>query len=337
MPVFAAPIFQYLNAWLLMAFVVAAAVASEKVYFAALFSLRRRMGHDAPAPARFAQWFRTPVTLPGRARPGAALYFPALAFGALLTVCACLPVCTYIPVIDNGADIVQVVHFMLISEVFVLISLYAAGTSEALEIAGGEMRAMIRFMMPFMALCASVADYLIKNGLDSDPFSFNSFSLFGQMRSMSWLGLSGIALLAAAVLSQLPQRSADSGTLFFSACDMKDYDGAPRGILQIWSVLRSFIVIAVVVYIVFPGDIIGTFGDFAAIAWSGQAASFIFFWTVVGVARVCVAPLCRLAMGSVEKCLPFSARLFAMYALTVAGMLLLWYEGVLLSMEAAAF
>ena len=198
-----------------------------------------------------------------------------LAFAALLTVCACLPVCTYIPIIDNGADVVQLAQFMLLSEVFVLVSLYAAGTEEALEIARAEMRNMIRFLIPFMAACASIAAYLIKNGLDTDPFSFNSFSLFGQMRSMSWCGVAGMLLFMLAVLSQAPQRGASSGTLLLEEGELPDYGGAPRGILQIWSVVRSFIVVAVMTYIVFPSELMGTFGESAAIAWSGQAVNFV--------------------------------------------------------------
>ena len=214
---------------------------------------------------------------------------------------------------------------------------YAAGTEEALEIARAEMRNMIRFLIPFMALCASVAAYLIKNGLDTDPFSFNSFSLFGQMRSMSWCGITGVVLFVLAVLSQTPQRGAVSGTLLLAEDELTDYDGAQRGILQIWSVVRSFVVVAVVTYIVFPSDLIGAFGESAAIAWSGQAVNFIVFWLSVAAARIAVVPLCRSAMALVERPLPVDARGGAVYLLTVAAVLLLWYEGIVLSMEAAAF
>lgn len=331
-----ASLFQYLNAWMLIAFVVAAAVVSEKLYFAA-FSAVRGKAEEGGRSVNSHRWFRVPVALPGGARRGAALYCPVFAFAALLTVCACLPICTYIPIIDNGADIVQLAQFMLLSEVFVLMSLYAAGAEEALEIARTEMRNMIRFLIPFMALCASVAAYLIKNGLDTDPFSFNSFSLFGQMRSMSWCGITGVALFVLAVLSQAPQRGAASGTLLLAEEELTDYDGAQRGILQIWSVVRSFVVVAVVTYIVFPSDLIGAFGESAAIAWSGQAVNFIVFWLSVAAARIAVVPLCRSAMALIERPLPVDARGGAVYVLTVAAVLLLWYEGIVLSMEAAAF
>ena len=330
-------LFQFFNAWLLIAFVVALALVSEKIYFRGLAAFGAKGGAAERPSVNFSRWFRTPVALPAGTRAGAALFCPVLAFAALLTVCACLPICTYIPIIDNGADIVQLAQFMLLSEVFVLVSLYAAGTEEALEIARAEMRAMLRFLIPFMAACASVAAYLIKNGLDTDPFSFNSFSLLGQMRSMSWPGVAGILLFLFAVLSQAPQRGTDSGTLLLAEDDMRGYDGAPRGVLQIWSVLRTFIIVAVATYMVFPSELVGAFGDSAAISWSGQAVNFVVFWLSAAVMRLVAVPLCRAAAEVLERPLPKYARGGVLYAVTAVAVLLLWYEGIVLSMEAAAF
>ena len=206
------------------------------------------------------------------------------------------------PIIDNGADVVQLAQFMLLSEVFVLVSLYAAGTEEALEIARAEMRNMIRFLIPFhggLRIDSGLSDK--ERPRQTDPFSFNSFSLFGQMRSMSWCGVAGMLLFMLAVLSQAPQRGASSGTLLLKEGELPDYGGAPRGILQIWSVVRSFIVVAVMTYIVFPSELMGTFGESAAIAWSGQAVNFVVFWLSVAAMRVAAVPLCRAVVAAVER------------------------------------
>lgn len=330
-------LFQYLNAWLLIAFVTAAAVISEKIYFAGLSAFYKKTGRGDISAVSFSKMFRTAVILPKSARRGAALYCPVLALAAQMTVCACLPICTYIPIIDNGADVVQLLLFMLLSEVFVMIALCSVGTEEALEIARREMRDMVRLFFPFMAICSSIAAYLIKNGLETDPFSFNSFSLFGQMRSMSWPGVSSVALFAFVVLSQIPQKGRESGTLLFRDGELPEYNGAPRGVLQIWSVVRSFLAIAVIVYIVFPSDLMTTFGESAAIAWGGQAVNFVIFWLSAAAARLCAAPLCRAGMEAAKQRLPEFVRCCLPYALTVIALLLLWYEGLLLSVEAAAF
>ena len=101
--------------------------------------------------------------------------------------------------------------------------------------------------------------------------------------------------------------------------------------------LRSFIIVAVVTYIVFPSELIGAFGEQAALAWSGQAVNFIVFWLSAAAMRLIAAPLCREAMAFIEKALPEYARGCVLYLLTVAAVLLLWYEGIVLSLEAASF
>ena len=53
--------------------------------------------------------------------------------------------------------------------------------------------------------------------------------------------------------------------------------------------------------------------------------------------RLIAAPLCREAMALIERALPEYARGCVLYLLTVAAVLLLWYEGIVLSLEAASF
>lgn len=330
-------LFQYLNAWLLIAFVAAMALAAEKLYFIVLSAFYKKIGRGESCTVNFSKMFRASVALPKNARRSAAIYCPVLAFAALMTLCACLPTCTYIPIIDNGADVVQLSLFMLLSELFVMIALYSVGTNDALETARLEMRAMVRLFFPFMALCASIAAYLIKNGLDTDPFSFNSFSLFGQMRSMSWAGVASIALFILIAFSQIPQKGRESGTLLFRGGELPEYNGAPRGMLQLWSVVRSFLAISVIVYIVFPSDLMTAFGESAAIAWGGQAVNFVVFWLSVAAVRIVVVPLCHAGMERAKLRLPELIRGALPYALTLIAMLLLWYEGLLLYVEAAAF
>ncbi len=329
--------FHYFNAWLLMVFVVACAVVSEKIYFRCFIAFAERRGMRASVLPELMALFRATVSLPGDSRQRAALYCPAFAIAALLTICASLPICTYMPIVDNGADMVQFALIMLLSEVFVVMSLYAAGSSEALEFACLEMRNMLRFLFSFMAACSSIADYLIKNALESDPRSLNSLSSPGQMRSMSWCGIAGGALFILTVMSQTPQRDAASGTLLLKDEELAGYGGAPRGLLQLWSVMRAFIVIAVMTYIIFPNDMIGALGDSAAISWRGQAVNFIVFWFLVSLMRICAVPFCRRVMSLIESPFPEKVRGLVPYVLSVCAVLLVWYEGLLLSVEAAAF
>ena len=79
-------LFQYFNAWLLIAFVVALAAVSEKIYFRGLAAFRPKAAEGGRPSVNFARWFRSPVALPGGARVRTALFCPVLAFAALLTV-----------------------------------------------------------------------------------------------------------------------------------------------------------------------------------------------------------------------------------------------------------
>lgn len=330
-------LFQYFNAWLLIASVLVIAVVSEKLYSILLSTFYKKTGRSENVSVNFLKMFRTPVVIPQSARRSAALYSPVMALAALMTVCACLPICTYIPLIDNGADIVQILLFMLLSEIFVITSFYSLGSDRALDVARIHMRGMLSLFFPLMAACSSIAVYLIKNGLETDPFSFNSFSLFTTMRSMSWHGIAGVLLFAMLILSQVQQKEMRFGALLLRDDELSEYGGAPRGLLQIWSIIRSFIAIAIVVYIIFPSDLITMFGESAAVSWGGQAVNFMIFWLSVVVTRLCYVPISCALLSIAEHCVPRFMRGGVTYILTVIAILLLWYEGLLLSMEAAAF
>lgn len=332
-------IFKYFNAWLLMCFALVAAIMTEKLYLRLAFSVlkKRREGSGAPIVRSLRALFRLEIGLPGSAAVNIALYCPSLAIASLMTVCASLPFCTFIPIIDNGSDLIQLVHFMLLSEVFALISLYSLGTDTGNEIARGEMRNMLRLLAPLMACCASLASFFTKNGLDSDPFSLNSFSIAGDFASMSGWGIGGILLFVFVILSQIPHRSIAAGSGLFRQGESPEFEGAPRGMLQIWSTFRAFIVISLVTYILFPADLITTLSEGLGISWRGQALNFIVFWLAVVSARLFLVPVCWIAVEFIESKIPKPVRGSLVPILTVIAMTLLWYEGILLSQEAAAF
>lgn len=332
--------FKYFNAWLLLAAVLMAAVVSEKLYIIGAVVISRRALREAGVPLmkNLRASFHEEVSLPQNSWVNIALYSPALAFAALMTVCASVPFSTFIPIIDNGSDIIQLVQFMLLSEAFALISLYALGTADANDAARAEIANFLRFFLPVMACCASLASFLIKNGLDADPFSLNSFSVAGQLTSMSKWGLTGVALFVFLILSQVPHRDYMSGCALLKAGEVPGYRGAPRSLLQLWALFRSFIVIALVTYILFPADFLASYGSKLGISWIGQTLNFLVFWSAVILMRAIGAPLCWIAADMIKSKLPKPMRgMFFVVFITICAMLLLYYEGIILSQEAAAF
>lgn len=329
--------FDYFNAWLIMGSTLAIALASEKAYLLASSAIGKRKGVPTPERWSIRHSFMTEVSLPESAPVKCSLYCPALAFASLMTLCASIPLCTYIAVIDNGADVIQLALSMLLSEVFALFSLYSLRTEYSSEAARAETRSVIRCMVPLTACWASLASFLIQNGLDSDPFSLNSFFMTEHMLSMSWWGISGVLLFIFCILSQIPYRNVFSGTLLLLCGEGDNFRGAPRGILQIWSVFRSFIIVALTVYVLFPSNLLRGINGILGISWHGQALNFVAFWLSVSLTRILAVPLCRRAISVIERPLPQRARGALLYVLVVAAMALLWYEGVILSQEAAAY
>ncbi len=332
--------FKYFNAWLLMGFVLAAAVAAEKIYiiFTVIISRKTLREVGVPLIKNVRGAFRLEVGLPESASVNIALYGPALAFAALMTVCASIPFSTFIPIIDNGADVIQILQFMLLSEVLALISLYALGTKQAENAARIEMGKVIRLAVPVVACFASLAAFLIKNGLDSDPFSLNSFSIAGQLTAMSRWGICGTTLFIFTILSQIPHRDFMTGCALLKQGEIPEYTGAPRGILQVWAVFRSFIIVALVTYMFFPSNFIATINNAVGISWRSQALNFVIFWFSVVIMRTVAVPVCWLLLDLLKARLPKPLReTFLVTAFTACAMLLLYYECILLSQEAAAF
>ncbi|MFR5880263.1 MAG: hypothetical protein ACLUEQ_05365 [Cloacibacillus evryensis] len=197
-------IFKYFNAWLLMGFALVTAIATEKFYLLSISIMlrKRRLEDGAPAVRGLRAIFRLEIGLPESASVNIALYAPALAVASLMTVCASLPYCTFIPIIDNGSDIIQLVQFMLLSEIFALISLYALGSGTGNEIARSEMRGMLRLLVPLMACCASLASFFRRT---ASTATFQPEPPDRHPASMSQWGICGAFVSCLARSSQEPR------------------------------------------------------------------------------------------------------------------------------------
>ena len=332
-------IFKYFNAWLLIGFTFAAAILTEKLTVAMFAVAMHKSVHEIGVPTvrNFRGVFRLEVGLPESAAITIALYAPALAFAAIAVACASLPFCSFIPMVDNGADVLQVIQTFLLSEVFAVAALYALGTDYGNRAAREEMRSAVELYVPFMAFCASSATFLIKNGLDTDPFSLYSFSSAVSFKSISWFGSAGILLFVFLVLSRIPHKRISTGCAIFIGGEAPGFVGAPRGMLQTWAIFRSFIIIAIITYSLFPADYLGSISDSLAISWRGQALNFFVFWAAAAAMRLFAVPICWIAYGFAERTLPVRLRPLLLPLLVVIAMALIWFETIILSQEAASF
>ena len=108
--------------------------------------------------------------------------------------------------------------------------------------------------------------------------------------------------------------------------------------LQLWSIFRAFLVVALVTHIFFPWGYFKGLNAGFSISWWAQSVNFAAFWTTVLVMRVFGVTLCWKVMELLEKKVRIkNSGVWLFIILTTVATLLVVYEGIKLSMEVAAF
>jgi magnesium-transporting ATPase (P-type) len=150
--------------------------------------------------------------------------------------------------------------------------------------------------------------------------------------------LAGTLIFTFVIFSQIPHSNAGSGCSLLENCELPDFNGAPRSMLQLWSIFRAFLAVALVTHIFFPWGYFKGLNAGFSISWWAQSANFAAFWTMVLVTRVFGVTLCWKVMELLEKMLPIkNSRAWLCIILTTVATLLVVYEGIKISMEVAAF
>ncbi|MCE5200917.1 MAG: hypothetical protein LLF78_00160 [Synergistaceae bacterium] len=335
-------ILKYFYAGLLMCATILSAVFAESLYYYLLYILKRNSQSSVKAVASplvlIRRAFSGTVILPETACAGLALYGPALAFAAFLPVCASIPFCTVVPILDNGSDIMQILQFFLTSEALSVLTIYSLGSPSANKSAFRLMKELACFMLPLIAFVASVSWYFNMAAPEVDAFSLNSFSVLLQGTAIGWWGTAGIILFIFIIISQIPHSGPLMGCALFDEGELVEYQGCQRAIMQIWAVFRAYIIIAVITHIFFPWNYFKTLDTSGSgISWWFQVFNFVVFWFVVIIVRVFVCPVCWKLTEMFERKIPCYARIMLFPVLTAAAMVLVYYEAVKLSLEAAAF
>ena len=281
--------------------------------------------------------YRRKITLPETANMPLALYGSALSFAALIPVCAAIPFCTLIPVMDNGADVLQIMQFYMLSEALSIISLYSLGSKEAGFAANKCIKESFMLMIPLVSFLISIAAFFEAGGGKGDAFSLNAFSLSQKFSEIGTGGTIGVIIFIFLIFTQIPHSDIAEGTLLFDDSEMPSYQGCPRAILQLRGIFRSFLVVTVVVNMFFP------LGDFAVLpsgsifSWNAQLVNFIIFWLAVIFARVVCVNFSWVLYAVINKLLPGSFMLFFVPGTALIAAALLLHEVYVLSSEIAAF
>lgn len=331
---------KYFSSWLLMLMTLFIALFAESIHVYLSGKSMGKHGYIAsllPVREIYHSMFSR-IVLPETACFTLSVYCPGLAFAALIPICASIPFFSFVSILDNGGDMMQILQFAMLSETFALVSVFSLGTSGADRTAHRMVKELIRLMLPLMACFSSIAYYLAIIGVDGDTFSLNAFTLSLHLVPSAPYALAGMSLFVFVIFSQIPHSNSGFGCSVFERGELPEYRGCPRGILQLWSVFRAFLVVALVTHIFFPWSFFKGLNAGFSISWWAQTINFFAFWAAVIFVRVFGVTLSWKAMDALEKLLPCEVQpIYLRLVLILTAMAMIMYEGIRISLEAATF
>ena len=330
----------YFSSWVLMLVTLMVALFAEGIHtYLSGRSLGRRGMMVSLIPLR--EIFRSmtiPISLPEASVVRLSIYMPCFALAALIPIAASIPFFSFLPVMDNGGDLVQILQFAALSETLAILAVFSLGTTDAQITAERMTRELVRLIVPMMAAFISIAFYYSASGIEGDPFSLNVFTMALQMSPSAPFSFAGTLIFIFVIFSQIPHSDAGFGCSLLENCELPDFNGAPRSMLQLWSIFRAFLVVALVTHIFFPWAYFKGLNAGFSISWWAQSVNFAAFWTTVLLIRVFGVTLCWKVMDILEKMFMIkNSRAWLCIILTTAATLLVVYEGIKISMEVAAF
>ena len=264
------------------------------------------------------------------------IYAPALALAALLPVCAAVPFFSFFPILNNGADTLQIIQFMLLSDVVVFAVFYAVATEESFAAAKKQILNTTRLILPMLIYFVSLVAYGEALGNRSDIFSINSLSGL-TMSADSSLFFAASFLFVFAILSGIPHLNESYAVTLLENGEVRGLFGLSRFILEVWAIFRAFIVIAIMVNILFPSAFLNHYLHISGQLWLHQFALFLCFWSITVFTRVFIVPLCWKLSDRMAKLLPKPFSDYALWILTGSAALLMFIEIVNISAETAAY
>lgn len=196
-----------------------------------------------------------PMRLPETSVVSLSIYLPCFALAALIPIAASIPFFSFLPIMDNGGDLIQILQFAVLSETLAIMSILSLGTAAAQNTADRMVRELVKLIVPMLAAFISIAFYYSANGIQGDPFSLNVFTMALHMSPSAPFSLAGTLIFIFVIFSQIPHSNVGFGCSLLENCELPDFNGIPRSILQLWSIFRAFLVVALVTHIFFPGSI----------------------------------------------------------------------------------
>lgn len=324
----------YVTSWIMMTIaVIVLLVISEAAHSFLLVRFTKSGAPGAHPIKLIISSAASPTLLPACAYRPVALIMPVLAIAALFPVCASISLFTFSHLIPGG-DVLQILYFMILSEVCAITALYALGTKQAFHSATKLSRESAKLFCALTAAFVSFAVYFTSLGVQGNIFGLDVFSLSLQLKSMRILGhVSSVVFVFLALSYSSYWEELGAGD-FFSELPASEYNGPQRAMLLIWTSFKAFLTAMLVTHIFFPWFLFrDADGSQAGTFWL-QALGFVLFWLTAIAVRAFGVMFCRKLRTMLEKKMSASGAAFLLLMLAGAAMGILYYESYIMSLVA---
>lgn len=323
----------YILTWMLMTIAVIVLLAISEIFHSFLLVCLTKGGASGEPPVKqIVSSALSPMRLPACATRSISLIMPVLAISALFPVFASISLFTFSPLVLSG-DVLQIFHFMLLSEICAITALYALGTKQAFYSAGKLAAESVKLLCILTAAFASLAVFFTSLGVYGNSFGLNVFRLSLQLKSIGILGHISLAVFVFLALSHSPYRENQDAGDFFCELSLSEYNGLQRAMLQIWTSLKGFLSAILVTHIFFPWYyFMDSDGSQAGTFWL-QVLGFLLFWLSAVAARLFGVMFCRKGRSMLEKKMsPAGAGLFMLLLAAVAAGII-YFEAHIAALE----
>lgn len=289
-----------------MLFAILVAIFSESATFYILNIFKRQTKEKAEMnPINFIKvQYNNKVVLPDSAVVLVVLLGPVFAFAALLPICSAIPYFSFIPIMHNSSDLLQISQFFILSDTLAIVSVYALGTKNSEAVAKNMSIKSLYLILSLLAFFTVVATYTEFYGSVTDVFRLNTFMNFSTVNTLSTVIYVTMFVFAFLILAQLPHENFKTAKYFLNNELLTEYQGAPRLIMSLWSLFRSFIIAALIVVIISPlPNVPATFQPWG-ISWISQFINFLFFWIALIFTRIFVVSVSWALFDKVESIVP---------------------------------
>ncbi|MDO4218803.1 MAG: hypothetical protein Q4C78_02310 [Synergistaceae bacterium] len=276
-------------------------------------------------------------SLPNGANAKACFSLSILSFASLFIVTSALPFSSFVPLSVNRGDLLQIVYFLLFSELLLLSTFLALRSEQAISLALDELAKFFRFIAVYVAFLFFFASYLTTNSVELDPFNANLLLIFPTITDMSFRGVISILLFIVLIILAIPTNHETRSYSIISDVEMPEFAGVSRLLVHFISIFRSVLFVFMLCYSLVPYE--SLYGRFAVFDTTlmGQFIFYICFMLFVFVMAVIIVPLVKLAYSKCMQHFPKRFEIYTFIFLTFIAVVLMALEEDLLVQEAASF